>query len=134
MIANDHSIFLRGLCVYVWVNILILSPLRVKNNPLHQPIGRWLCSGDWVRRWTGVKNVKLLAGDNRSTMQVTLRVDFQVQCSVLALWPVNNFYRLIIGNIAYIWGALIHCSLSPVDNGLDKTPFTSCFIWNRYRT
>ena len=29
MIADGHLIFPRGLCGYVWVNILILSPLRV---------------------------------------------------------------------------------------------------------
>ena len=31
VIVNGHLIFLRGLCGYVWVNILILSSPRVIN-------------------------------------------------------------------------------------------------------
>ena len=42
----DTYIFLRGLCMYVWVNILILSPLRVKGKTYY------ICKKDTIQQVT----------------------------------------------------------------------------------
>ena len=57
VIADDHFIFLRGLCGHVWVNILTLSPLKVQQtSTVDAPICAKFLNVTYINRFIGMQN------------------------------------------------------------------------------